>query len=367
MISSLVLHAPRDLRLSRRPLPAPPPHHVQIAVLSTGLCGSDLHYYLHARNGAFALQAPLVLGHESAGVITAVGPLVTDFCPGQYVAIEAGIPCESCEWCKTNRYNLCEGMRFRSSAKTFPHLDGTMQTKINHPAKRVHALPPGVSCEQGALAEPLSVLLHASRRAGLTQHTRRVLVFGAGAIGMLAAGLARSRGIPSEAIAMVDINRERLAFAKEHGLVGKVFCLPPPTPMKGLDGLERSRSQALAFGGGYDIVYECTGAEPCIQMAVFSTKTGGKVLLIGMGTPNALIPISNAATREVDIIGSFRYADTYKEALQLLAGGTLPPITDLITHRVPFNPDAVKGAFEAMAKGRDEKGRLVIKVIVGGD
>ncbi len=86
---------------------------------------------------------------------------------------------------------------------------------------------------------------------------------------MLAASLARSRGIPSEAIAMVDINRERLAFAKEHGLVGKVFCLPPPTPMKGLDGLERSRSQALAFGGGYDIVYECTGAEPCIQMAVF--------------------------------------------------------------------------------------------------
>ncbi|KAK0197992.1 chaperonin 10-like protein [Armillaria mellea] len=367
LISSLVLHGPRDLRHTRRPLPPPPPHHVQIAVLSTGLCGSDLHYYLHARNGAFALQAPLVLGHESAGVITAVGPLVTHLRPGQHVAIEAGIPCGSCEWCRSNRYNLCEGMRFRSSAKTFPHLDGTMQTRINHPAKHVHVLPCGVSCEQGALAEPLSVVLQASRRAGVSRNTRKVLVFGAGAIGMLAAGLARSRGVPVEAIAMVDINQQRLAFAKSRGLVGKIYCLTPQAPAKGVDGLERSRAQAEVFGGGYDVVYECTGAEPCIQMAVYNAKSGGKVLLIGMGTSNALIPISNAATREVDIIGSFRYADTYKEALELLASNSIPPIMDLVTHRVPFNVDAVKKAFEAMAKGKDEKGQLVIKIIIDSE
>lgn len=184
---------------------------------------------------------------------------------------------------------------------------------------------------------------------------------------MLAAGLARSRGVPVEAIAMVDINQQRLAFAKSRGLVGKIFCLTPQAPAKGVDGLERSRAQAEVFGGGYDVVYECTGAEPCIQMAVYNAKSGGKVLLIGMGTSNALIPISNAATREVDIIGSFRYADTYKEALELLASNSIPPIMDLVTHRVPFNVDAVKKAFEAMAKGKDEKGQLVIKIIIDSE
>ncbi|KAF8875619.1 chaperonin 10-like protein [Mucidula mucida] len=349
--TSLVLHGARDLRLENRPLPPPPAHHVQISVLATGLCGSDLHYYAHARNGAFALQAPLVLGHESAGIITAVGPGVVDLQPGQHVAIEAGIPCETCEWCTSNRYNLCSGMRFRSSAKTFPHLDGTMQSKINHPAKHVYALPDGVTCEKGALAEPLSVLLHASRRAGLgTRPDQRILIFGA--------------GVALSSITMVDINQERLSFAKDRGLVGSIFCLPPPVPVKGVEALDRTRVQAEEFGHENDIVFECTGAEACIQMAVYC-EDWRKVLLIGMGSQNVLIPISNAATREVDILGSFRYADTYKEALQLLAGSTLPSITEVITHRVPLTTESVKRAFESMVKGKDENGKLVIKVIVG--
>lgn len=97
-----------------------------------------MHYYLDGRNGDFALQAPFVLGHEAAGVVTAVGPGVKHLVPGQRVAIEAGIMCKACNYCKAGRYNLCKDMRFASSAKTFPHLDGTLQDRMNHPAHVIH-------------------------------------------------------------------------------------------------------------------------------------------------------------------------------------------------------------------------------------
>ena len=97
-----------------------------------------VHYYIHGRNGDFALQAPLVLGHEAAGTVTAVGPGVKNFVVGQRVAIEAGIMCNNCSYCSKGRYNLCKNMRFCSSAKTFPHLDGTLQDRMNHPAHVLH-------------------------------------------------------------------------------------------------------------------------------------------------------------------------------------------------------------------------------------
>lgn len=150
-----VLYGPKDLRLEERPIWPPQYNHAQVAVRATGLCGSDraccpfqckhpcslrisVHYYMDGRNGDFALQAPLVLGHEAAGVIVSVGPGVTNLVPGQRVAIEAGVMCQHCNYCESGRYNLCKGMRFASSAKTFPHLDGTLQDRMNHPAHVLH-------------------------------------------------------------------------------------------------------------------------------------------------------------------------------------------------------------------------------------
>ena len=152
-----VLHCPKDLRIDDRTLWPPQQGQAQVAVVSTGLCGSDrmstpvsptncfsytplcsVHYYLHGRNGDFAIQAPLVLGHEAAGVVTALGPGVTNLVLGQRVAIEAGVMCNSCAYCSKGRYNLCKSLRFASSAKTFPHLDGTLQERMNHPAHVLH-------------------------------------------------------------------------------------------------------------------------------------------------------------------------------------------------------------------------------------
>ena len=161
---SAVLYGPKDLRVDDRTLWPPQHGQAQVSIVATGLCGSDckssllrprpptpllphrfshppfhtVHYYLHGRNGDFALQAPLVLGHEAAGIVTAVGPGVKNLVPGQRVAIEAGVMCNNCDYCSKGRYNLCKNLRFASSAKTFPHLDGTLQEYMNHPAHVLH-------------------------------------------------------------------------------------------------------------------------------------------------------------------------------------------------------------------------------------
>lgn len=153
---AVVLHGPGDLRLETRTLWPPQHNHAQVSVVSTGLCGSDreswplfflifylsqhplVHYFTHGRNGDFDLQAPLVLGHEAAGIVTALGPGVKNLVLGQRVAIEAGIMCNHCNYCSEGRYNLCNNLRFCSSAKTFPHLDGTLQDRMNHPAYVLH-------------------------------------------------------------------------------------------------------------------------------------------------------------------------------------------------------------------------------------
>ncbi|KAF8155722.1 chaperonin 10-like protein [Crassisporium funariophilum] len=408
--TAAVLHGPRDMRITERTLWPPSQGQVQVQVVSTGLCGSDLHYYMQGRNGDFAVRAPLVLGHEAAGIITAIGPGVSNFSIGQRVAIEAGINCRACGFCDKGRYNLCKGMRFCSSASIYPHVDGTLQTRMNHPAHVLHPLPDSCTFEQAALAEPLSVLIHASRRCKLAP-SQSVFVFGVGAIGLLACALAKHTG--ASRVVAADINPQRLEWAKKNGFADEVYCLPTPSPahsshstspsaptapsipktngmangttaskpaptpapsqptMHSEDSLRKAKEGAMtclaAFDAkdGFDVVFECTGAETAIQMSVFVATTGGRVMLIGMGTRSALMPLSTAALREIDIMGSFRYANTYPEALHLLASGSLPTVSRLVTHR--FGLSETKKAFETLARGVDDKGALVLKVMVGAD
>ncbi|KZV76907.1 GroES-like protein [Peniophora sp. CONT] len=362
-----VLYGSKDLRYEQRTLVAPQFDQAQVAVQATGLCGSDLHYYMHGRNGDFALQAPLVLGHEAAGIVTAVGSGVTDLTVGQRVAIEAGIMCKKCDYCSKGRYNLCKELRFASSAKTFPHLDGTLQERMNHPAHVLHPLPDSCTFEQAALAEPLSVILHAARRAQL-EAGQTVLVYGAGAIGLLACALAKARG--ARRVVVVDINQARLSFAQENGFAQQTFCLPaaarPKTPEEQLQRAKESGElilEAFKEADGFDCIFECTGAEPCIQMAIHTAITGGKLMLIGMGTRSTTLPLSAAALREVDIQGSFRYANTYPEALELLGSGKLANLDKLVTHRFSL-ADTAK-AFDLLSKGVDEQGQMALKVVIG--
>ena len=242
----------------------------------------------------------MCLGHEAAGVITALGPNApSHFQIGTRVAIECGIPCnnhDTCVRCQEGRYNLCPDMRFCSSAKSAPHLDGTLQTFMNHPYKWLHALPQRITYEQAALAEPLGVVLHASRRASFARGSS-VLVFGAGAVGLLACALVRAQG--ASHVVCVDINQARLEFAVQAGFVDRVLntaspaftraTAKPPSSAGGsprstthelpfLDDMDRAKSTADrilalsgldATAGGFDVVFECTGAESCIQAGIY--------------------------------------------------------------------------------------------------
>jgi len=444
--TAAVLHGPKELRLEQRPIWAPGPGECQLQVKATGLCGSDLHYYMAGRNGDFAIRSPLVLGHESSGVITALGPGVATKYPhlrvGMRVAVECGIPCRSlnsdgtartgkdaCKYCSNSRYNLCKNLRFCSSAKTFPHRDGMLQQTINHEAWCLHPIPDSVSYSQAALAEPLSVLLHASRRAGIcppSSHSslglgsitstsyptaschpspaagKKVLVFGVGAIGLIACALAQELG--ADRVCAVDINRDRLAFAEREGFTygdgTGTYCLPLPAKNgvtstelnpKEPENIRRAKenaANALAVFNepdGFDVVFECTGAEGCILMGVFCATPGARIALVGMGNPLvSSFPISAAATREVDLVGSFRYADTYNEAVDLLSRSNLSEkssrshmnglgkqvqksdfsekLSKLVTHRFPLTQ--TKEAFELLARGKDEHGGMVLKIVI---
>lgn len=334
-----------------------------------------MHYYSHGANGIFKIQAPMVLGHEAGGVITALPDTLPAGCTlkvGDRVALEVGINCKNCTFCKRGRYNLCSNMRFASSAKTFPHLDGTLCEAMNHPVDLVHKLPPGLPLSHAALAEPLSVVLHAYRRAQL-QPASRVLVLGAGAVGLLAAALAKASGATT--VVAVDIEQPKLDFARQMRWADATHTLPRGPRVSGAEALEAAKtawdglraSDAVqgveGLEEGFDAVFECTGVESCMQLAVMAAAPGSKVLYVGMGTPVLALPTGPSLLREVDLIGVFRYCNTYPEALALLASGKLGDVGKMITQRYPLE-QAVQ-AFETIKRGKDENGNPVIKVMVG--
>ncbi|OAA65642.1 Alcohol dehydrogenase superfamily, zinc-type [Niveomyces insectorum RCEF 264] len=376
-VRASVLHGEKDLRVESRELPAPGPAEIQLAVKATGLCGSDLHYFLHNRVGDIVVKEPMSLGHESAGIVTAVGADVQgdgprQFQVGDHVAVEVGVPCEACDLCTAGRYNVCPDMRFRSSARTTPHVQGTLQERINHPAKWCYKLPAHVPLEYGALAEPLSVAMHAQARAGVTGGT--VLILGAGTVGLLCAAVSRASGATS--IVMADILEDRIAFARQNGFADAGIVVPRTNPnsldekLASAKSLARTLTAAQANGHANDefhVVYECTGVESCVQTAIYATRPGGKVLTIGMGNPVQTVPIGTASKREVDLIGVNRYANTYPEVLRMLSEksgkGVVPDIGKLVTQRFK-GLDEVPNAFATASKVKDDQGNLVIKVMV---
>lgn len=355
---------------------------------------SDLHYYTHGRNGNFVLQHPMVLGHESSGIVTAVpetpktnghtasaSPVASTLQVGDRVALEVGMPCRQCPTCTSGRYNLCPTLRFRSSAKTTPHLDGTLQTAITHPASLCHKLPPSVTFEQGALIEPLAVVLHAINRsvsAGSSASTplpgSSALVIGAGAVGILTAVCLSVSGVSNITICDIDQARLNIAASLSKGRFNlKPYLLPrKPIPTEVSEQLESATSLAgtlASFSGvslGYDRVFECTGLPSCVQLGIFASAPGAKLVLVGMGNPIQTLPLGAAALREVDIIGVFRYANCYPPAIELFASGKLDGVAEgLVTHKVKL-ADGEKAFRLASNSGREgeDDGRTVVKVVV---
>ncbi|XP_019723139.1 sorbitol dehydrogenase [Hippocampus comes] len=342
---SVVLHSKGDLRLEKRPVPEPGPNEVLLQMHSVGICGSDVHYWQHGSIGDFVLTKPMVLGHEAAGRVVKVGSAVKHLQAGDRVAVEPTVPREMDEFFKSGRYNLSPTIFCCAT----PPDDGSLCRYYTHSANFCYKLPDNVTFEEGSLVEPLSVGIHACRRAGVTLGST-VLICGAGPIGLVSLLVAKAMG--ASQVVITDLFPERLAMAK---VLGADFQLT----VKQGDGPQQlaKRVEGL-LGAQPHITIECTGVESSIQTAIYATRSGGVVVVVGLGSEMATIPLINAATREVDIRGVFRYCNTWPMAIAMLASGKVN-VKPLVTHRFPLE-QAVQ-AFETTRQG------LGIKVMLKCD
>ncbi|KAG8852393.1 hypothetical protein FRB96_008739 [Tulasnella sp. 330] len=338
---------------------------VLVEVKKTGICGSDVHYLLHGRIGDFVVEAPMVLGHESAGIVHKVGPKVKHLKAGDRVAIEPGQSCRTCHHCKKGRYNLCPDMKFAAT----PPYDGTLGRYYKVPADLAYLLPESMSFEDGAMIEPLAVGVHSIFTLAHTKPNQIVAVFGAGPVGLLCMAVARAVG--ARRVIAIDIAKTRLEFAKTYAATD-IFS--PPEKKDGESQVEYSRRSAdlmrtqlnLEERGAeaVDVIIEATGAAVCVQTGVFLIKPEGTFVQVGMGASEVTFPIVSALVKEIIWRGSFRYGPgDYELAIALVAQGKID-LKPLVTHRYKFD-EAVE-AFEAMKAGKGKDGNGVIKAMIDG-
>ncbi|MEU1462818.1 L-idonate 5-dehydrogenase [Streptomyces sp. NPDC005727] len=336
-----VVHGAGDLRIEERPFTGPGPGEIAVAVALGGICGSDLHYHHRGRVGDFALREPMVLGHEVVGRVADLGPGTgaTDGpAPGTPVAIHPATPCGTCEECARGRRNICGHTRYLGSAAHTPHVQGGFAQLISVPAEQVRALPPGLSLRRAVLAEPLSVALHAVRRAGEVRG-RRVLVTGAGPIGCLVVAALRHAGAAE--VVVSDLHEEPLRIA---------------TAMGATTTVRADRSGDPAWSAGFDVAVEASGAPAGLRTCVERVRRGGTVVLLGLLPPGEVGLLGNVAvTRELELRGAFRFDTEFDEALALLAQGL--HVEPAVTHVFPLERSAA--AF-AVAQDRTVASKVLL-------
>ena len=295
-VKAAVLHAPGEIRIEERERPEPGPREVLVQITAVGVCGSDVHYYEHGRIGPYIVEAPLVLGHESAGRVVELGEGVTKHAVGDRVTLEPGVPCGRCRECRAGRYNLCADVVFFAT----PPVDGAFAEFVPIHEDFAFALPDELSDEEGALMEPLSVGVWACQKAGVSAGDR-VLVTGAGPIGQLAMQCARAFGATE--VTVSDVNPHRLELARRTGATRTV------TPDDELDG-------------DYDALIECSGHPGALTAGIKALRPAGTAVLVGMGPgEEGTLPLSVIQGREIWVTGTFRYANTYPTAIALAATG----------------------------------------------
>nr|XP_014096029.1 sorbitol dehydrogenase [Bactrocera oleae] len=330
-----VLYGIEDLRLEQRPVPEIADDEVLLKMDSVGICGSDVHYLVHGRIGDFVLTKPMIIGHEASGIVAKVGKKVKNLVVGDRVACEPGVPCRYCEHCKSGQYNLCPDMIFCAT----PPYDGNLTRYYKHAADFCYKLPDHVTMEEGALLEPLSVGVHACRRAGVGLGSK-VLVLGAGPIGLVTLLAAQAMG--AEQVMITDLVQDRLDVAKELGATHTLL-------MNKNDSAEVvAKKVHQVMGVEPDTSIDCCGAESTTRLSIFATRSGGCVVIVGMGAAEPKIPLINALAREVDIRGVFRYCNDYPAALALVASGKVN-VKRLITHH--FDITETAKAFETARYG----------------
>ena len=319
-MKSIVIHAAKDLRIEDRDMPEPGQGEVQVALATGGICGSDLHYYQHGGFGAIRLREPMILGHEVSGHITKLGHGVTGLHVGQLVAVSPSRPCFQCLYCTQGTHNQCLNMRFYGSAMPFPHIQGAFSEMLVADASQcvpAGGLTPG----EAAMAEPLAVVLHATRRAG-EMLGKSVLVTGCGPIGILAILAARRAG--ADLIVATDLSDFTLAMAKR---IGADEVINMATAPEGLDKFTPNK-------GTFDVLYECSGAALALIAGIKAMRPGGTIMQLGLGGDMTL-PMMAITSKELSLKGSFRFHSEFSVGVSLMQKGLID-VRPLITQTLPL-------------------------------
>lgn len=325
-MKAIVIHAAKDLRIEVREVEKPGPGQVSIKLATGGICGSDLHYFNHGGFGTIRLKEPMILGHEVAGHITALGEGVTGVTLGQLVGVSPSRPCHACKYCREGMHNQCLNMRFYGSAMPFPHIQGAFREMLVADASQCVPAD-GLSPGEAAMAEPLAVTLHATRRAG-DLLGKSVLVTGCGPIGVLSILSARRAG--ADLIVATDLSDYTLAMAKQAGADITLNMA------KASDALDRYKVDK----GSFDILYECSGAQAALTNAIGAMRPGATILQLGLGGDMTL-PMMLITAKELVLKGSFRFHSEYATAISLMQKGLID-VKPLISETVGLQ-DARKG------------------------
>lgn len=319
-MKAIVIHAAKDLRIEDRPVEKPGPGEVSLRLATGGVCGSDLHYYHHGGFGTVRLREPMILGHEVSAFVDEIGPGVTGLEKGQLVAVSPSRPCGTCRYCREGLHNQCLDMRFYGSAMPFPHIQGAFREQLVAMASQCVPAD-GLSAGEAAMAEPLAVTLHATRRAGQL-FGKRVLVTGCGPIGVLSILAARRAGATE--IVATDLSDFTLALAKSVGADRVINTGAHPDDL-------------AAYGadkGYFDVLYECSGAPQALASGIGALRPRGIILQLGLGG-DMTIPMQAITAKELDLRGSFRFHEEFAIGVELMRK-KLIDVKPLITHSVPL-------------------------------
>jgi L-idonate 5-dehydrogenase len=307
-MKAVVIHAAKDLRIEDRAPKEPGPGQVEVKLATGGICGSDLHYFNHGGFGAIRLKEPMILGHEVAGHITKLGTGVECLTIGQLVGVSPSRPCFCCKYCREGMHNQCLNMQFYGSAMPFPHIQGAFRESLVAQAWQCVAAD-GLSAGEAAMAEPLAVTLHATRRAG-EMVGKSVLVTGCGPIGVLAILAARRAG--ANFIVATDLSDFTLAVAKK---AGADIVLNTGVAPEALDAYKPNK-------GTFDVLYECSGAQAALSSAIAVMRPGATILQLGLGGDMS-VPMMAITAKELSLKGSFRFHGEYPIGMGLMQKGLI--------------------------------------------
>ena len=315
------LHGAGDLRVSEEPAQEPQAGESLVRVEAVGVCGSDLHWFEEGGIGDSRLGAPLVIGHEFAGVVEA-GPLA-----GRRVAVDPAVPCERCDVCREGHLNLCPDVRFAGHGSC----DGALRQYLSWPTHRMHPLPDSLDGIAGALLEPLGVAIHAVD-LGHVDVGARVAIVGCGPIGLLLQQVSLAAGA-TVALAVDPLEHRRAAAAR-----AGAEAVIAPAEIGDWDGAE------------VDVAFEAAGTDEAVALALRAARPGARIVLAGIPAGDHTTFSASVARRKgVTLVLVRRMGEVYPRALRLVEAGAVD-VRSLVTHRFPL--DRVAEAF-AVAAGRE--------------